>query len=114
MGRLVDEVNRVAVILWRLVLWGDADLLGGCDPTGVGVEKEEENHAESHKVHVDAKDDASVIEAPAALHAADGVSCAGDCEEGGEDEEGGSVVVGEVGEEKSDGETEENQEAAAE
>ena len=35
-------------------------------------------------------------------------------EQGGDDEEGGGVVVREVGEEKSDGETEENQEAAAE
>jgi hypothetical protein len=93
--------------------WEDAGLLGGCDPAGVGVEEEEENHAEGHEVHVDAKDDAGVIEAPATLHAADGVGCAGDGEQGGEDEEGGSVVVGEVGEETSDGETEENQEAAA-
>jgi len=54
-----------------------------------------------------------VIEAPAALHAADGIGCAGDCEEGREDEEGGTVIVGEVGEEKSYAETEENQEAAA-
>jgi len=54
-----------------------------------------------------------VIEAPAALHAADGVGCAGDGEQGGEDEEGVSVVVGEVGEEKRDCETEENQKAAA-
>jgi hypothetical protein len=87
--------------------------LGGCDPAGVGVEEEEENHAKGHEVHVDAKDDAGVIEAPAALHAADGVGCAGDGDEGGEDEEGGGVVVGEVGEEKSCAETEENQEAAA-
>ena len=54
-----------------------------------------------------------MIEAPAALHAADGVGCAGDGEQGGEDEEGVSVVVGEVGEEKRDCETEENQKAAA-
>jgi hypothetical protein len=87
--------------------------LGGCDPAGVGVEEEEENHAERHEVHVDAKDDTGVIEAPTTLHAADGVGCAGDGKQGGDDEEGGGVVVGEVGEEKSDGETEENQEAAA-
>jgi hypothetical protein len=93
--------------------WENVGLLGGCDPAGVGVEEEEENHAEGHEVHVDAKDDAGVIEAPAALHAADGVGCAGDGEQGGDDEEGGGVVVREVGEEKSDGETEENQEAAA-
>jgi hypothetical protein len=87
--------------------------LGGCDPAGVRVEEEEEDHAEGHEVHVDAEDDAGVIEAPTALHATDGVGCAGDGEECGEDEEGGAVVVGEVGEAKSDGETEENEEAAA-
>jgi len=54
-----------------------------------------------------------VIEAPAALHAADGVGCADDSKKGGDDEEGGGVVVGEVGEEKRDCETEENQKAAA-
>ena len=54
-----------------------------------------------------------MIEAPAALHAADGVGCADDSKKGGDDEEGGGVVVGEVGEEKSYAETEENQEAAA-
>jgi hypothetical protein len=88
--------------------------LGGCDPAGVGVEEKEEDHAEGHEVHVDAEDDAGVIEAPTALHATDGVGCARDGEEDGEDEEGSGVVVGEVREEKSGGETEENQEAAAE
>jgi hypothetical protein len=103
MGRLVDGVNRV----------GYEWLLGGGDPAGVGVEEEEEDHAEGHEVHVYAEDDAGVIEAPAALHATNGVGCARDGEEDGEDEEGSGVVVGEVGEEKSYGETEENQKAAA-
>jgi hypothetical protein len=85
----------------------------GGDPAGVGVEEEEENHAEGHEVHVDAEDYAGVIEAPTALHAADGIGCARHGEEDGKDEEGGGVVVREVGEEKSGGETEENQEAAA-
>jgi hypothetical protein len=87
--------------------------LGRSDPAGVGIEEEEENHTEGHEVHVDAENDAGVIEAPAALHAADGVGGADDGDQGGDDEERGSAVVGEVGEEESDGETEENQEAAA-
>ena len=82
-------------------------------PAGVGVEEEEEDHAEGHEVHVDAEDDASVIEAPAALHATDGVGGAGDGEEDGKDEEGSGAVVGEVGEEERDGEAEEYEETAA-
>ena len=85
----------------------------GGDPASVGVEEEEENHAESHEVHVDAEDDASVIEAPAALHATDGVGGAGDGEEDGKDEEGSGAVVGEVREEERDAETDEYEEAAA-
>ena len=85
----------------------------GGDPAGVGVEEEEENHTEGHEVHVDAEDDASVIEAPTALHAADGVCGACDGEEGRKDKKRICAVVGEVREEKRDAETEENEEAAA-
>jgi hypothetical protein len=88
-------------------------LLGRGHPTGVGIEEEEENHAEGHEVHVDAEDDAGVIEAPTTLHAAGCVGCAGDGDQGGEDEERRGAIVGEVGEKKSDGETGENQEIAA-
>ena len=48
------------------------------DPVGVGVEEEEEDHAEGHEVHVDEQEDAAVIEAPASLHATDRVGGAGD------------------------------------
>ena len=44
---------------------------------GVGVEQQEEDHAEGHEVHVDEKQDAAVVEAPAALHATDGIGGAG-------------------------------------
>jgi hypothetical protein len=54
-----------------------------------------------------------VIEAPATLHATDCIGYAGDGKQSGEDEERGSAVVGEVGQKKSDGETGENQEVAA-
>ena len=87
--------------------------MGRGHPAGVGVEEEEENHAEGHEIHVNAENDAGVIEAPTALHAAGCVGCAGDGDHGGEDEERGGAIVGEVGEEKSDGETGENQNVAA-
>jgi len=80
---------------------------------GVGVEKEEENHAEGHEVHVDAEDDASVIEAPTALDATDGVCGACDGEQDWKDKERGGAIVREVREEKSDAETGENEGAAA-
>ena len=75
------------------------------DPEGVGVEEKEENHAESHEVHVDEKEDATMVEAPAPLHAADGVGSAGGSGEGGEDEERSGVDLGEVGEEDCSGQT---------
>jgi hypothetical protein len=80
-------------------------LLRGGDPAGVGVEEEEENHAEGHEVHVDAEEDACVVKAPTGLHAADGVDGAGDGGQGGEDEQGRGAVVGEVGEQESDAKT---------
>jgi hypothetical protein len=75
-----------------------AALVRGGDPEGVGVEEEEENHAESHEIHVDEKEDATVIEAPAPLHAANGVGGAGGRGEGGEDEDRGAVDLREAGE----------------
>jgi hypothetical protein len=112
MGRLVDGVNRVGVILWRLLL-GRRALLGGCDPAGVGVEEEEENHAEGHEVHVDAEDDAGVIEAPASLDAADGVEGAKDGEEGGKKDEEVATAIGEAGEEDGGKKREEHQQIGA-
>jgi hypothetical protein len=97
----------------RIGLLRRGGLLGRGYPTGVGVEEEEEDQAEGHEIHVDAKDDAGMIEAPTTLHATDCIGCAGDGKQGGEDEERGGAIVGEVGEEKSDGETGENQEVAA-
>jgi len=71
----------------------------GGDPEGVGVEEEEEDHAEGHEIHVDEKNDATVVEAPAPLHATNSVRGAGGCGEGGEDEDGGAVDLREAGEE---------------
>jgi hypothetical protein len=79
-------------------------LLTGSDPTSVGVEEEEKNHAEGHEVHVDEKENAAVIEAPAWTHAAQGVHGTGGCGESGQGEEGCSAVVREV--RKKEGEAE--------
>ncbi len=80
---------------------------------GVGIEEEEENHAEGHEIHVDEQKDAAVVEAPASLHAADGVRGAGDGEESGEDEKRRGVVVREVREEDCYGKTGEDEKIAA-
>ena len=77
----------------------EAALVRGGDPKGVGVEEEEEDHAEGHEIHVDEKEDAAVIETPAPLHAANGVRGAGGGGEGGEDEDWRCVDLREAGEE---------------
>jgi hypothetical protein len=89
-------------------------LARGGDPEGVGVEEEEENHAEDHKVHVDEKEDASVIEAPATLHATNGVCGAGGCDEGGENEERCGMNLREAGEEDGCEQTGQDKENGAE
>jgi hypothetical protein len=86
----------------------------GGDPEGVGVEEEEEDHAEGHEVHVDEQEDAAVIEAPAALHAANRVGGAGDGCEGWEDEDRGAVDLGEAGEEDGCEQTDQDKQNAAE
>src|ERR1700749_2737754 len=99
MRRAVDGVNSFVKV--TLV----TQLLRRCDPAGVWVEEEEENHAESHEVHVDAEDDASVVEAPATLHATD---CVGGACQGGEDrknEQWSGAVVRKVRKKESCAET---------
>jgi hypothetical protein len=86
----------------------------GRDPEGVGVEEEEEDHAEGHEIHVDEKDDATMIEAPAPLHATNGVGGAGDGREGGEDEDRGAVDLREAGEEDGSEQTNQDKQNAAE
>jgi hypothetical protein len=88
-------------------------LAHGGDPEGVGVEEEEEDHAEGHEVHVDEEEDAAVIEAPTALHAANGVSGAGGGGECREDEDGSAVDLGEAGEEDGCEQTGQDKENAA-
>jgi hypothetical protein len=50
-----------------------ARLLHFSDPDNIGIDKEEEHQRDGHQVHVEAQQDAAVVEAPASLHAAHGV-----------------------------------------
>jgi hypothetical protein len=88
-------------------------LVGGGDPEQVRVEEEEENHAYGHEVHVDEKQDATVIEAPAGAHAANGVDGAGEGEDGWEGDECVGAIVGEVRETDGCAKAEEDKYAAA-
>jgi hypothetical protein len=105
----------------RYAAWGPTEeiqcrltcLGGGGEPGHVGVEEEEDDHADGHDVHVNAEDDSGVVVAPAGLHAADGVEGAEGGDQSGEDEEEVGAVVGEVGEEKGGGEGEQDQRAGA-
>ena len=93
-GRLVEELTAK----------------GG--PLNVGVEEKEEDDAEGHEVHVDAKDDASVIPVPSRLHAADGVYRADRGDDCGKEQEQGGAVVWEVGETKGDGDAAQDEQTA--
>jgi hypothetical protein len=87
--------------------------LRGGDPEGVGVEEEEEDHAEGHQIHVDKKEDATVIKAPTALHAANGIHGAGGGGDSGEHEERVGADLREAGEEDGGAQTDQDEEAAA-
>jgi hypothetical protein len=86
----------------------------GGDPVGVGIEEEEEDHAEGHEVHVDQEKDAAVIEAPATLHATDSVGGAGHGDQCGEDEEWVGVDGGKTGDLNREGKAEKDEQNAAE
>jgi hypothetical protein len=88
-------------------------LLRRDDPESVRIEEEEEDHAEGHEIHVDEKEDAAMVEAPAPPHAANGVDGAGDGDERGEDEEQSGATIREAGDCQSGGETEKDKDAAA-
>lgn len=53
-------------------------LVGVGYPGDVRVDEEEDHDEDGHKVHVDEKEDAAVVEAPAFLHAAGGIEHADD------------------------------------
>jgi len=69
------------------------------DPEEVGVEEEEEDQRDGHEVHVDAEEDAAVVEAPTALNAAHGFGGAEDGAQRREQEQQGGANVREAGDE---------------
>lgn len=79
------------------------------DPVGIRVEEQEEDHAQSHEVHVDQQENAAVVEAPAPLHAAYRVDGASEGDEDGQDEKGIGVDDGKAGDQQREAKTEENQ-----
>jgi len=81
---------------------------------GVGVEEEEEDHAESHEIHVDEEDDAGVVEAPGPLQTTDRVDGACSCGESGNGQQHGGVVMREVREQQGYREADEDEDASSE
>lgn len=73
------------------------------DPGHVGVEEEEEDHGDGHDIHVEREHDASVVQAPAWLYAAEGFKRAGEGNHCGEDQEKGATVLREVGDAEGEG-----------
>jgi hypothetical protein len=80
-----------------------------CDPARVGIEEQKENHAESHQVHIDQKENAAVVKAPSPLHASDSVYGSGKSNEGGQDKKRVGVDDREAGDQHSEAKAQENQ-----
>jgi hypothetical protein len=87
--------------------------VGRGHPEHVGVEQKKENQADGHEVHVNAEEDAAVVEVPAALHAADGIKRAENGDQCGQDNQRRGMVVREVREQKRCCDAEKNESAAA-
>ncbi len=80
---------------------------------GIRVNEEEEDHAERHQVHIDAEDDSGMVVVPPAAHAAHGIGGADYGKRGGDEEQQGSAIVREVGEQDRGKEAGEHQKVAA-
>ena len=83
------------------------------EPEEVGVDEEEEDHGAGHEVHIEAEQNASVVEVPAALHAAGGIERSPGAAEGGEQEQGVGAQVREVGEPHGHGKAAQNERVAS-
>ena len=88
-------------------------LVGGTEPDEVGVEEEEGDQGDGHEVHVEAEEDAAVVEAPAALDAAESVGGADEGSEQRKDDPEGGLDVWGVGEECGEGDADEDKGVAA-
>ena len=81
---------------------------------GIGIKQEEENHAQGHEIHVDQQEYATVIEAPAPLHATNRVDGAGKSDKTGQNEKGIWMDNGEAGDQKRESQAQKNQQNATE
>jgi len=89
-------------------------LLRRDDPLGVRIEKQKQNHAQSHQVHVDQKEDAAMVEAPASLHAPHSINRAGDGKKNRQNENGIRVDDREPGDQQRRAEAQKNQQNSTE
>ena len=84
-----------------------------CFSDEVGEEEKEEDKGEDEEIHVEAEKDASVVEAPAALHAASGVGGAGEGADDGKDEPEGGAQVRWMREQDGDGQAGEDKDVGS-
>lgn len=80
-----------------------------CKPEGIWIEQEKQNHAEGHEIHVDQKEYAAVIKAPAGSHAAKVIDDSCDRGKDRKDDERIGPIVRKVREQDGDSETDQNQ-----
>ena len=81
---------------------------------GIGIKQEKENHAQGHEIHVNQQEYATVIEAPAPLHATNRVDGAGKGDKTGQNEQGIWMDNGEAGDQKREAQAQKNQQNATE
>lgn len=82
-------------------------------PEGVWIQQKEQNHAESHQVHVDQEEYAAVIKTPAGSHAAKVIDDSCDRGKDRKDDKRIGPVVRKVREPDGDSETDQNQQGSA-
>ena len=74
-----------------------------------GEEEKKEDQSDDEEIHIEAEQDAGVVEAPAALHAAGGVRSAGESAEGWEDDPEGGAQVRRMRKQDGDGQAGEDE-----
>jgi hypothetical protein len=84
------------------------------DPLGVRIEKQKQDHAQSHQVHVNQKEDTAMVETPASLHAPHSIDCARDGEKKGQNEKRIGMDDREPGDQQREPEAQEDQQNSTE
>lgn len=76
---------------------------------GIRIEQQEENHTQGHEIHVNQQEYATVVKAPAPLHASDSVDGTGEGDERGQNEKWIGTDDGEAGDQKRKPQAQKNQ-----